>query len=81
MPRWSNMIEDLVSRVTEIGSAMLDSNQTSEQTLTQKCEALLSNLGEATGLARSKEILDDTKRKSWLSFKQFAKSLALIKSP
>lgn len=61
MPRWSNMIEDLVSRVTEIGSAMLDNNQANEQTLTQKCEALLSNLGEATGLARSKEILDDFK--------------------
>lgn len=58
MPRWSNMIEDLVSRVTEIGSTMLVNNATDEQTLTQKCDALLSNLGEATSLARSKEILD-----------------------
>lgn len=62
MPRWSNMIEDLVSRVTEIGSTMLVNTATEEQSLTQKCEALLSNLGEATGLARSKEILDDFKR-------------------
>ena len=58
MPRWSNMIEDLVSRVTEIGSTMLVNNAADEQTLTQKCDALLSNLGEATSLARSKEILD-----------------------
>ncbi len=58
MPRWSNMIEDLVSRVTEIGGTLLVNNASDEQTLTQKCEALLSNLGEATGLARSKEILE-----------------------
>lgn len=58
MPRWSNMIEDLVSRVTEIGSTMLVNSQSHEQTLTQKCDALLSNLGEATGLARSKDILE-----------------------
>ncbi len=58
MPRWSNMIEDLVSRVTEIGSTMLVNNQQGDITLSQQCEALLSNLGEATGLARSKEILD-----------------------
>lgn len=58
MPRWSNIIEDLVSRVTEIGSTMLVNNAADEQTLTQKCDALLSNLGEATSLARSKEILD-----------------------
>lgn len=61
MPRWSNMIEDLVSRVTEIGSTMLANSASDELTLTQKCDALLSNLGEATGLARSKEILEDFK--------------------
>lgn len=61
MPRWSNMIEDLVSRVTEIGSTMLVNHASEELSLTQKCEALLSNLGEATGLARSKEILEEFK--------------------
>jgi malonyl-CoA decarboxylase len=50
------MIEDLLFRVTDIGSTMLSNNQ--QQSLAEKCESLLSNTGEATSLALSREILD-----------------------
>lgn len=56
MPNWSTMIEDLLFRVTDIGSTMLSNNQ--QQSLAEKCESLLSNTGEATSLALSREILD-----------------------
>ncbi|RKF14362.1 MCD, Malonyl-CoA decarboxylase MCD [Alginatibacterium sediminis] len=59
MPNWMNIIEDLVDRVTDIGSTMISSN--SEQTLEEKCTRLLKNSGEATSLALSREILDDYK--------------------
>lgn len=57
MPNWSTMIEDLLFRVTDIGSTMLSTSQ--QQTVAEKCERLLNNTGEATSLALSREILDD----------------------
>lgn len=59
MLRWSNMLEDLISRVTKVGGTMINNDQ--DETLTEKCELLLSTTGEATGLARSHEILEDYK--------------------
>jgi malonyl-CoA decarboxylase len=56
MPNWTNMIGDLMLRVTEIGSTMITNN--TELTLAAKCEQLLNNTGEATTLALSREILD-----------------------
>ncbi|MHA2938741.1 malonyl-CoA decarboxylase domain-containing protein [Vibrio sp. RC27] len=57
MPNWTNMIGDLVVRVTEIGSTMISNNV--ELPLADKCEQLLNNTGEATSLALSREILDN----------------------
>jgi malonyl-CoA decarboxylase len=52
------MLEDLVNRVTEIGGTLLPEKKTQNSgSLPDKCRQLLSNSGEATGLARSKEIL------------------------
>ncbi|MBD5771665.1 malonyl-CoA decarboxylase [Marinomonas colpomeniae] len=64
MSRWTNIIEDLLSRVSDIGNTILvNSNTDSEKLcLSQKCLALLSNVGEATGLARSRDILEDYKK-------------------
>jgi malonyl-CoA decarboxylase len=56
MPNWSTLFEDLISRVTEIGDAMITNNK--DESLTDKCVKLLTNTGEATGLARAREILD-----------------------
>lgn len=55
MPNWSNLLEDIVSRITEIGSTMIATNE--DQPLPVLCDGLLSNAGEATNLARSVEIL------------------------
>lgn len=57
MPNWTNMIGDLMFRVTEIGSTMISNNV--ELTLAEKCNQLLNNTGEATSLALSREILDN----------------------
>lgn len=64
MSRWTNIIEDLLSRVSDIGNTILANSDTDPMklSLSEKCQALLSNVGEATGLARSREILDDYKR-------------------
>lgn len=64
MSRWTNIIEDLLSRVSDIGNTILANSNTDAKTLSlsDKCQALLSNVGEATGLARSREILEDYKR-------------------
>lgn len=63
MSRWTNIIEDLLSRVTDIGNTILVNSNTDSETLSlaEKCKALLSNVGEATGLARSRDILEDYK--------------------
>lgn len=57
MPKWTNMIGDLMFRVTEIGSTMISNNV--ELSTAAKCEQLLDNTGEATSLALSREILDN----------------------
>ncbi|WOD07520.1 malonyl-CoA decarboxylase [Marinomonas sp. GJ51-6] len=64
MSRWTNIIEDLLSRVSDIGNTILANSDADsiKLSLSEKCQALLSNVGEATGLARSREILDDYKR-------------------
>ncbi|MEI6896639.1 MAG: malonyl-CoA decarboxylase family protein [Psychromonas sp.] len=59
MLNWTNMLGDLMLRVTEIGSTMIANNI--ELTLAAKCEQLLGNTGEATSLALSREILDNYK--------------------
>jgi malonyl-CoA decarboxylase len=64
MSRWTNIIEDLLSRVSDIGNTILVNSDTDAKklSLSEKCQALLSNVGEATGLARSRDILEDYKR-------------------
>lgn len=63
MTRLSNILEDLVTRVTEIGGTLLPDRKTQKlESLPDKCRALLSNSGEATGLARSNEILSHYSR-------------------
>ncbi len=64
MSRWTGVIEDLISRVSDIGNTILaNSNVDGDQlSLPEKCNALLSNVGEATGLARSRDILEDYKQ-------------------
>lgn len=57
MANWTNLIGDLLSRVTEIGSTMISNDV--ELTLAEKCQLLLENTGEATSLALSREILDN----------------------
>ncbi|MEG3765709.1 malonyl-CoA decarboxylase [Alteromonas sp. 14N.309.X.WAT.G.H12] len=59
MLKWSSLFEDLISRVTEIGETMISSNV--NESLIDKCIKLLTSTGEATGLARSREILDGYK--------------------
>lgn len=56
MPSWPNLLEDIVARITDIGSTMITSNE--NISITAMCEALLSNTGEATNLARSLKILN-----------------------
>jgi malonyl-CoA decarboxylase len=57
MPKWTDVIGDLMFRVTEIGSTMLSNDV--ELSVAEKCEQLLDNTGEATSLALSHEILDN----------------------
>ncbi|MDB1124211.1 hypothetical protein [Vibrio algarum] len=79
MPNWTNMIGDLMFRVTEIGSTMISNNV--ELTPAEKCDQLLNNTGEATSLALSREILDNyqalTDEEKLVFFKLFLKILAL----
>lgn len=55
---WSNTLEGIVKRVTEIGTTMLPTTPALENTLINQCHALLDNTGEATNLARSQQIFD-----------------------
>jgi malonyl-CoA decarboxylase len=55
MPNWPNLLEDIMTRITDIGSTMITSNE--NLSINAMCEGLLSNTGEATNLARSLEIL------------------------
>jgi malonyl-CoA decarboxylase len=57
MPKWTDVIGDLMFRVTEIGSTMISNDV--ELSVAEKCDQLLDNTGEATSLALSREILDN----------------------
>jgi len=59
MPNWPNLLEDIVARITDIGSTMITSNE--DLSITAMCEDLLSNTGEATNLARSLKIFNKYK--------------------
>lgn len=51
------MLGDLLSRVSDIGRSLMPVEDAREN-LSDRCEALLSGKGEATGLALGREILD-----------------------
>lgn len=55
---WSNTLEDIVKRVADIGGTLLPTTQVQKVTLIDQCHALINNTGEATNLARSKQIFE-----------------------
>ncbi|CAM3056383.1 malonyl-CoA decarboxylase [Vibrio rarus] len=73
MANWMNVIEDWVSRVTDIGGTLIAHN--TQLTLIDKCHRLLENSGEATSLALSREILQDFTQLTMAEKKAFFESL------
>lgn len=55
--RTTGILNDLLSRVTEVGRG-LTGPEAAKRSLTDRCAALLSGQGEATGLALAREIFD-----------------------
>lgn len=56
MARFTNLFDDLVNRITNIGGNLLK-EKSGDHDLATLCQDLLGNPGEATGLARSRDIL------------------------
>lgn len=57
-----SLLNDLLSRVTDIGKRLDLSSKVEKESIVQQCERLMGLKGEATGLAHAQEILDRYKQ-------------------